>query len=316
MHPVLFHLGSVLIPSYGAIAALGVLAALFLAQRTARITALSAAQVWNLCVIALFAALIGARLLLIVVNWTALRAHPSWVLSLAMVHHPLVAAAAALAGALAAFIYARRQHMPLWTTADALAVPLAVGLACEQIGALLAGADYGTETGARWAVTYTSVLAARWSGTPLGVPLQPVQVYAALAYLTIGIALLILLPMRRQAGDVAGLGMMAAGAALFMTELVRDPEGRGTMLGGALDGPQMAAVAIVLLGALALRERKAPDEVRAVPPFPQKEAERMGHPESRESNTGSSTPLRSAQNDSIAGVRAIGESPGDEAVHG
>jgi phosphatidylglycerol---prolipoprotein diacylglyceryl transferase len=288
VHPVLFHLGSILIPSYGAIGALGVLVALMLAQRTARITALNAAlnaaEVWNLCVIALFAALIGARLLLIVVNWSTLRNHPSWVLSLAMVHHPLVAAAAALTGALAALIYARRQRMPLWTTADALAAPLAVGLAFEQIGALLAGADYGTETGVRWAVTYTSVLAARWSGTPLGVPLQPVQVYAALAYLTIGIALLILLPLRRRAGDVAGLGLMAWGAAVFMTELVRDPEGRGTLLNGALDGPQVAAIALVLLGAVVLRERKAPDKVRAYTPIPQKETETMRHEESHAKN--------------------------------
>ncbi len=35
----------------------------------------------------------------------------------------------------------------------------------------------------RWAVIYTSPLAARWSGTPLGIPLHPVQGYAALAFL-------------------------------------------------------------------------------------------------------------------------------------
>jgi phosphatidylglycerol:prolipoprotein diacylglycerol transferase len=285
VHPVLFHLGSIVIPSYGAIAALGVLIALFLAQRTARIAGLNTVQVWNLCVIALFAALVGARLLLIAVNWTTLRAHPSWAMSLAMVHHPLVAGAAALAGAAAAFIYVRSKQMPLWITADALAAPIAVGLAFEQAGALLAGADYGTETGVRWAVTYTSVLAARWSGTPLGVPLHPVQVYAALAYLTIAVALLVGLPLRRQAGDVAGLGLMATGVALFMTELVRDPEGRGTVLGGALDGPQVAAVSMVLLGAVVLRERKAPVEVRALSPSPQQDAEKTGHGERVETQT-------------------------------
>lgn len=284
MHPVLFHLGSILIPSYGAIAALGVLMALLLAQRTARIAGLNAAQVWNLCVVALFAALIGARLLLIAANWTTLRVHPAWVLGLAMVHHPLVAAAAAVAGAAAAWVYARRHRMPLWTTADALAAPLALGLAFEQAGALLAGADYGTDTGVRWAVTYTSVLAARWSGTPLGVPLHPVQVYAALAYLTIAIALLVGLPLRRQPGDVAGLWLMATAVVLFMTEMFRDPEGRGTVLGGAVDGPQMAAVGIVLLGALVLRERKAPSEDRGIPPSPQEAAEGMGHPDLRESD--------------------------------
>ncbi len=99
VHPVLFHLGAILIPSYGAMAALGVLLALFLAQRTARIAGVNAGEVWNLCVLALFAALVAQRLLLVAINWSELRRHPAWMLGLAMIHHPLLAAAGALAGA-------------------------------------------------------------------------------------------------------------------------------------------------------------------------------------------------------------------------
>lgn len=256
MHPVLFHIGAVVVPSYGAAAALGVLLALVLAQRTARTAGVNPAHVWNLSVLSLFAALVGSRVLLIVANWSNLSHHPSWLLGLGMVHHPLVSAAGACAGALAAFVYALWKRLPLLETADALAAPLALGLAVEQIGALLAGSGYGTDSGARWAVTYTSVLAARWSGTPLGVPLHPVQAYAALAYLTVAMFLLLWLPYRQQAGDVAGMCMIGMGAAIFITELWRDTEGRGSFLWGALDGPQIAAIAMVLGGGLLLRERK------------------------------------------------------------
>ena len=256
MHPVLFNIGAVVIPSYGAVAALGVLLTLLLAQRTARIAGVNPAQIWNLCVVALFAALIGSRLLLIAVNWHDLSRHPSWLMGLGMVHHPLVSAAAALASAIAALVFARWQRMALSRTADALAPPLAIGLACEQVGALLAGSGYGTPSAARWAVTYSSILAARWSGTPLGIPLHPVQVYAALAYLTIAVSLLIWLPLRRQPGDVAGLCLMMTGVAVFITELWRDPEGRAAFFGGMVDGPQVAAIALVLAGAVVLRERK------------------------------------------------------------
>jgi phosphatidylglycerol:prolipoprotein diacylglycerol transferase len=258
VYPVLFHIGAILIPAYGAAAAVGVLLALLLALRTARVAGVDAGQVWNLCVVALFAALAGQRLLLVVFNWSALRLHPSWMLGLAMVHHPLLAAAGALVGAGVALWYVRWQKLPFWTTADALAVPLALGLAFEQLGALLAGSGYGVAAGpaVRWAVICTSPLAARWSGTPLGIPLHPVQAYAALAFLTLSLFLLVWLPARRQQGDVAGLGLMGAGVAIFLTELWRDPEGRGALLGGALDGPQLAAIFFVLAGALALRERK------------------------------------------------------------
>jgi phosphatidylglycerol:prolipoprotein diacylglycerol transferase len=46
------------------------------------------------------------------------------------------------------------------------------------------------------------------------------------------------------------------GVAVYITELWRDPEGRGALLGGALDGPQAAAIVLVLAGALVLLERR------------------------------------------------------------
>jgi phosphatidylglycerol:prolipoprotein diacylglycerol transferase len=254
VHPVLFNIGAVLIPSYGVLAALGVVLALFLAQQTARVAGLNTSQIWNLCVVALFAALVVQRLVLVAANWSELRTHPAWMLGLAMIHHPLLAAAGALAGAGSGFVYARWQRMPLRTTADVLAAPLALGLACEQLGALMAGAGYGTETDVRWAVTYTNPLAARWSGAPLGVAVHPVQAYAGLAFLTLSIFLVVWLPARRQQGDVGGLFLMGAGVVVFMTELWRDSVGRGQLLGGAVDGPQVAALVMVLAGAFLLRE--------------------------------------------------------------
>ena len=261
MHPVLIHIGAFIIPSYGAVAALGVLAGLIVAQRTALAAHLNPGQIWNLCVTALFTALVAQRLLLIAINMSDLRQHPSWVLTLAMVHHPLLAGAGAAAALVAAVLYARRKHMPLWTTADALAAPLALGMAFEQLGALLAGSDYGIEAQIPWAVTYTHPLAAMWSGTPLGVPLHPVQAYAAMAFLTLSVFLLIGQPAMPQRGELAGIWLMGSGVILFITELWRDPEGRGVILNGALDGPQVAAIVMVLGGALALRERKV--QIRA-----------------------------------------------------
>jgi len=92
VYPVLFHIGAVLIPAYGAVTALGVLLALVFCPAHGGIRRADAGRVWNLCVVALFAALVGSRLLLVVLNRTELRLHPSWMLGLAMIHHPLLAA--------------------------------------------------------------------------------------------------------------------------------------------------------------------------------------------------------------------------------
>jgi phosphatidylglycerol:prolipoprotein diacylglycerol transferase len=260
--------------------ALGVLLGLFLAQRTARVVGLNTGLVWNLCVAGLFSALIVQRLLLVLLNWSEVRLHPQWMLALSMIHHPLLTGAGVVAGVSVAAIYARHKRMSLPATADALAAPLALGLAFEQLGALLAGSGYGTETAVRWAVTYTSPQAARWSGTPLGTPLHPVQAYAALGFLTLSLLLLVVLPARRQQGDAAGLWLLGAGVVIFITELWRDTEGRGTLLGGALDGPQAMAILFVLAGAFVLMERKRPVEDQGLPPFRQEEDERMGHGQS------------------------------------
>lgn len=244
-------------------AAVGVLAGLVLALRTARAAGVSPGHVWNLCVVAVCAALVCERLVLVAANWSVLHNHPGWVQTLAMIHHPLLAGAGVAAGLLCALWYARRHAMPLAATADALAAPLSVGLTFEQLGALLAGSGYGTASTARWAVTYTSALASLWSGTPLGVPVHPVQAYAALAFLLLAVIAVAWLPRRKREGDVAGAWLMLAGAAIYMTELWRDPEGRGVVLNGALDGPQIAAIALVLMGALMLRERRIGKKGRA-----------------------------------------------------
>jgi phosphatidylglycerol---prolipoprotein diacylglyceryl transferase len=255
VHPVLFHIGPLVIPSYGATAAVGVLLALFLALRIAGKLRIDPNRVWNLCILMLFTALVGSRLLLVVANWTTLRHHPLWMLGLAMIHHPLLAAIGSLIALAVAASYAAWHHLPFRSTADVLAAPVALGLAFEQFGALLAGSGYGTGAKVPWAITYTDPLAERWSGAPLDIPVHPVQAYVALCFLGIAIGLALWLPHRRQNGDLAGIFLMSAGAVLFLTEFWRDPIGRGALFQGALKGPQAAGVVFVIGGAWLLLER-------------------------------------------------------------
>ncbi|HWT66137.1 MAG TPA: prolipoprotein diacylglyceryl transferase family protein [Terracidiphilus sp.] len=255
MHPILFRIGSLIIPSYGALAALGVLLALALVQRTARQASLAPTEVFNLCVLALCAALAGSRILLVVLNWTVVRTHPAWLLSLAMINHPLLAIAGAIFAAAVILPYARLRKLPMARLSDALAAPFALGLAVEQIGTFFAGSGYGTASSAPWAVTYSNPLALRWSGTPLFEPLHPVQFYSSLAFFLIALALLALMPRARRAGDIAGIALISLAAAIYFTELFRAPEGRGLLFHGAVDLPQLASVAAVLAGAVVLRER-------------------------------------------------------------
>ena len=266
MHPVLFHVGALVIPSYGAVAAAGLLLALMLALRNARRIGVDPNRVWNLCILMLFTALLGSRILLIAANWKVLHSHPLWVLSIATVHHPLLAAVAALIALVVAAVYAGLHRMPYRSTADVLAAPLALGIAFEQIGALLAGSGYGTGAHVPWAIIYTDPLAARWSDAPLGIPVHPVQAYAAIWFSLIAASLVLWLPRRRQNGDLAGLFLVSTGVVMYITEFWRDPIGRGAVLQGMLKGPQIAAIILVLSGAALLLDRPSQHVLPAAQP--------------------------------------------------
>ena len=173
-----------------------------------------------------------------------------------MIHHPLVATAAGAIGLGAAFAYARWQRMPITDAADALAAPVAVGLACEQLGALMAGSGFGSKPRALGGHLHSSTrraLERRAAG-------RSAASGAGLCGHRISYS------RRPAAGDVCRRGgstatrpelaLIGFGAIIFVTEFWRDWEGRGAMLHGALDGPQLAALLLLMAGALLLRERR------------------------------------------------------------
>jgi phosphatidylglycerol:prolipoprotein diacylglycerol transferase len=255
MHPVLFQIGPLVVPSYGACAALGVLLALWLAQFTAQRTGLNPRHAWNIVVLAVFASLAVSRLVLIAMNLSDLRKHPSWLLAVAMVHHPLLAAVGIGGGTAAVLGYVRWAKLPLLAVTDCLAAPLSVGMAAEQFGALLAGSDFGRDSASSSvfaAITYSNELAARWSGTPLGVPLYPVQAYAALGALLLAAIACCWLFLSRRKGDATGVWFVGAGLILFVTEIFRDWEGHGVVFAGLADIPQLVGLGMVLLGGVVL----------------------------------------------------------------
>lgn len=255
VHPLLFQIGSFLLPTYGACVAAGVLLALAAARFTSRLVGMDKRHAWNMLILGVFAALAGSRLFLIAVNLGNLQQHPRWLLAISMIHHPLLAAIGVVCGAAAILLYIRRLHLSISVAADSLAVSLSIVLTAEQMGAWMAGSDFGIEslhTSPLLAVTYSNELAARWSGTPLGVPLYPVQLYAVAGALLLAAIAYCWLRLPHRSGDVAGVSLIGLGIQLFVTESFRDWEGRGVLLHGAIDMPQLAAVVLVFIGGIVL----------------------------------------------------------------
>jgi phosphatidylglycerol:prolipoprotein diacylglycerol transferase len=125
------------LPIGGLVAAAGVLAALFLSGLTARREGLNPEKVWNLNYICFLTALIGSRLLLILLNRSDFRAHPLWMLGVTSVRSlPAMLGATALAIS-AGIAYTRAVGLPFRRTLDALAPPIALVALSFSLSAMI-----------------------------------------------------------------------------------------------------------------------------------------------------------------------------------
>ena len=188
MYPELFSLGPITVYSYGVLLAISYLIGLWLAMRRARAWGLDANRVLDLGIYIIIAALIGAKLLLLVVDFDQFRRSPADLLSLA--RSGGVFYGGLILAVLVAFWYVHKHRLPLWTTCDVFAPGIALGHVTGRLGCLAAGCCYGRPTSLPWGITFTNPLAAANVGTPLGIPLHPTQIYEAGAELLILLVLL------------------------------------------------------------------------------------------------------------------------------
>jgi phosphatidylglycerol:prolipoprotein diacylglycerol transferase len=189
MHPILFEFGGLTIYSYGVLLAGAYLLGLQFALRRARSRGLPPQRVMDLGIWIIVSALIGAKLLLLVVDFRGFTADPRQIFSLA--RSGGVFYGGLIGGVGTALWYVHRHRMPLWTTTDVFAPGIALGHAVGRLGCLMAGCCFGRPTAVAWAITFHDPAAATNVGTPLGVPLHPTQLYEAGSEALILLALLV-----------------------------------------------------------------------------------------------------------------------------
>jgi phosphatidylglycerol:prolipoprotein diacylglycerol transferase len=255
-------IGPITLYSYGVLLAVSYLLGLWLAMRRARAWGIDASRVLDLGIYIIIAALIGAKLLLLIVDFDQFAGSPREFLSLARSGGVFYGGLILAVGV--AFWYIHRHRLPFWTTCDVFAPGIALGHVTGRLGCLAAGCCYGRPTDVPWAITFTNPLAAANVGTPLGIPLHPTQAYEAGAELLI---LLLLLATEKRGRSFAGRTfwayMFLYAISRFIIEIYRgDP--RGELLG--LSTSQfisviLAPLAIAMLVWLAKSGPEAPQEM-------------------------------------------------------
>jgi len=247
------HFGpTITLHTYGLLLAIAFIAGLWVASREAKRQGLDAGRVTDMAIWVLIAGLIGAKVLLVLVDFHYYQRSPRELWSI--FQSGGVFYGGLIGGALVAWWYARRHGLAGWSTADALAPGVMLGQAIGRLGCFAAGCCWGKPTSLPWAVTFTDVYASRAVGTPMDTPLHPSQLYESGAAFLIFAFLLWLLPRKRFDGQVTLAYVALYSAVRFGLEFLRgDPE-RGSWFGGALSTSQVIAI-VLLLGTAVLLPR-------------------------------------------------------------
>jgi phosphatidylglycerol:prolipoprotein diacylglycerol transferase len=259
MHPILFELGDWPVYSYGVLLAAAYLAALQLAVVRARRQGIDGARVMDLGIYLIISALVGAKLMLVAVDFNYYVSQPGELFSL--VRAGGVFYGGLIAAVVVALWLVRRYGLSMWTTADLFAPGIALGHVIGRLGCLLAGCCYGRPTDVAWGITFTDPVAHENVGTPLGIPLHPTQLYDAGAELLI---LILLLVTERRGRTFPGrtfwLYILLYGISRFVVEIYRGDD-RGAV--GMFSTSQFISIvaiplAIAMLVWLRARASKSP----------------------------------------------------------
>ncbi len=241
MHPILLHLGPINIPAYGFFLAVAFASCNYLARWIARQESFDPELVTEAAVEFIVAALLGAHIFHVVLDWHVYVEHPGRAFIPGAV--PLAFQGGLIAAVGVAWWFCKR-HKIRWTQLfDVVAPTLPLGLALARVGCFLAGCCYGEPCNLPWAVTFPR----------LPFPRHPAQLYE------LGLDLLFLAFMlwyrkrKRFEGEMFFVFLAGYGMIRFLCEFVRADTPANLM---GLSWPQWISLGFVAVASFVLLRRR------------------------------------------------------------
>lgn len=232
MYPILFKIGSFELASYGLMTALGYAAASLYLVRKIKQIHMDTDTFWNFIFIAFMSAVIGAKILFIIVSWPTLGdtlAQKIYTIITGF-RYGFVFFGGMITAVTALWIYLKKKGFPVLSTADFFIVALPLGHALGRIGCFLAGCCYGAPTRLPWGVAFThphTLVPPELQG----VPLHPTQLYEAAANLILFVFLHYAYKRPHKTGTVLVQYIIGYGLIRFTIEFFRG-DFRGAFIGG------------------------------------------------------------------------------------
>lgn len=274
MYPILFHIGTFPVRSYGVMIMVAFLAGLWLVRRRANLFGFDPQKLTDLCFYILVAGILGARILFILQELPYYLSHKDELFSLRF--EGLTSFGALIAGLGLVIVWAKRTRAPLGSLTDLLGPAFLLGHVFGRIGCYLNGCCYGRTCAA------DAPLATQFYGVP-GFHV-PAQLFDSAMNL-VGLGLILLYERRGfRPGQGFGAVLIVHGLARFIYEFWRegtDAEVRSGIASSTYWGhlpitqAQGVAIALMVAGAavwlIAARRKVTSDD----PPI---YAKRIGSP--------------------------------------
>jgi|GEM_PF-274624 len=236
------------INAYGAMLTLGFLAGTFTAMRLGIRRGIPGENIIDLGLIILIGAIIGARLMYVLITKDSSGAHPP-IIDRAILQEGMGGLSfhgGFIGGVLAAWIYVLINKINFWRVADTMAPGLAIGYAITRIGCFLNGCCYG-RIAPEWFHFPIAVTFPAFMGRVPIVHVYATQLYAmAMGLVMFGILLLLSRGKSMgRAGRLLMVLLMLEGVERFVMEIFREPDPNFTSI---LSPAQVVSIILVIIG--------------------------------------------------------------------
>jgi phosphatidylglycerol:prolipoprotein diacylglycerol transferase len=260
MFPVLFHIGSLAVPTYGITIAIAYLVAAWYLRKKALAEGLPEQKVFDLSIAILASAILGAKLLLVITDWKLYWHDPKELVNV------LRSAGVFYGGLICASIvgiwYLIRHRLPPWKVADMGAPAIALGEGIGRWGCFAAGCCFGKDTSGPFGVVFKNPIAHEQTGVPLGHAIEPTQIYLSLNAFAIFLFLHWLYKRKSFDGEIFCTYLLLYAITRGILEIWRGDSVRGFVIPNVLSTSQLigvlvAVAAIAMLFALSRRHRRS-----------------------------------------------------------
>ncbi|MFH1653014.1 MAG: prolipoprotein diacylglyceryl transferase [Pseudomonadota bacterium] len=246
MRPVLFHLGSLDVPSFFLAVTVGALLATFFGARVARKEGADEIAMLDFGIIAIIAGVIGARIFHIMVEEPMyyidkpIRVFYFW-------QGGFVSLGAYIASLTGWLIYMKVKGLEKWRYLDIAVTAVPIIIFFVRIGCLLAGCCWGKPCDLPWAITFHNASSVVYSKVN-NLPVHPTQVYNMINALIMWGVVWFSYKHRKFYGQVLCTFFIYYGITRFFIEFLRGDADRGLYFNNMVSTGQIVMILSFLTG--------------------------------------------------------------------